>query len=67
VPKWLKEKLEKYGLDVADIIRKRLLEEVEKIEREEIEKQLEFLKKRLKDRIDPYELARIIDEERKGR
>ena len=67
VPKWLKEKLEKYGLDVADIIRKRLLEEVEKIEREEIEKQLEFLKKRLKNRIDPYELARIIDEERKGR
>jgi len=67
VPKWLKEKLEKYGLNVADIVKKRLLEEVEKIEREEIEKQLEFLKKRLKDRIDPYELARIIDEERKGR
>ena len=67
VPKWLKEKLEKYGLNVADIVKKRLLEEVEKIEREEIEKQLEFLKKRLKNRIDPYELARIIDEERKGR
>ena len=66
VPKWLKEKLEKYGLNVADIIRKRLLEEVEKIEREEIEKQLEFLKKRLKNRINSYELARIIDEERKG-
>jgi len=67
VPKWLKEKLEKYGLNIADIIRKRLLEEVEKIEREELEKQLEFLKKRLKNRIDPYELARIIDEERKER
>ena len=66
VPKWLKEKLEKYGLNVADIIRKRLLEEVEKIEQEEIEKQLEFLKKRLKNRINSYELARIIDEERKG-
>jgi len=49
------------------MIRRRLLEEVEKIEREEIEKQLEFLKKRLKNRIDPYELAGIIDEERKGR
>jgi len=67
VPKWLKEKLERYGLNVADIIRKRLLEEVERIEREELEKELEFLKKRLKGRIDPYELARIIDEERKGR
>ena len=43
------------------------MEEVERIEREELEKELEFLKKRLKGRIDPYELARIIDEERKGR
>jgi len=67
VPKWLKEKLERYGLNVTDIIRKRLLEEVERIEREELEKELEFLKKRLKGRIDPYELARIIDEERKGK
>ena len=67
VPKWLKEKLERYCLNVADIIRKRLLEEVERIEREELEKELEFLKKRLKGRIDPHDLARIIDEERKGR
>ena len=67
VPKWLKEKLERYGLNVADIIRRRLLEEVERIEREELEKELEFLRKSLKGRIDPYELARIIDEERKGR
>ena len=67
VPKWLKEKLEKYSLNIADITRKKLLGEVEKIEREELEKQLEFLRKRLKGRIDPYELARIIGEERKGR
>jgi len=67
VPKWIKEKLERYGLNIADIIRKRLLEEIERIEREELETQLEFLKEKLESRIDPYELARIIDEERKGR
>ena len=67
VPKWLKEKLERYGLNVADIVRKRLLEEVERIEREELEKELEFLRRRLGGRIDPYELAGMIDEERKGR
>ncbi len=44
-----------------------MLEEVEKMEREELEKELEFLKKRLRGRVDPYELARMIDEERKGR
>ena len=67
VPKWLKEKLEMYGVNIADVIRKKLLEELEKIEEEELEKQLEFLKKSLEKRLDPYELAKIIDEERKKR
>ncbi len=67
VPKWLKEKLEKYGINIAEVVRKSLLEEVEKVELEEIEKQLDILRERLKNKIDPYELARIIDEERKER
>lgn len=67
VPKWLKKKLEKYGVDVAEVVRRRLLEEVERIEREEVEKQLDLLRARLSGRIDPHELARVIDEERKGR
>lgn len=67
IPRWLKEKLEKYGVDVASIVRRRLMEEVERIEREELEKQLDLLKERLGGRIDPCELARIVDEERKGR
>lgn len=67
VPKWLKEKLEKYRINIAEVVRKSLLKEVEKIELEEIEKQLDSLKERLKNKIDPYELARIIDEERKER
>ncbi|MEL9940854.1 MAG: hypothetical protein QW348_08455 [Ignisphaera sp.] len=64
VPKWVKEKLDRYGIDVAELVRKKLLEEVERIELEEIEKQLDVLRERLKNKIDPYELVRIVDEER---
>ena len=67
IPRWVKEKLEKYGIDIPSLIKKRLLEEIERIEREELEKHLDILKEKLKDRIDPYELAKIIDEERKRR
>ena len=67
VPKWLKEKLEKYGINIAEVVRRSLMEEVEKVELEEIEKQLDILRERLKNKIDPYELAGIIDEERKER
>ncbi len=67
VPKWLKEKLEKYKVNVAEVIRRSLIQEIERIEREELEKVLDYLKESLRNRIDPYELARIIDEDRKGR
>jgi len=67
VPKWLKEKLEKYKVNVAEVIRRSLIQEIERIEMEELEKALDYLKESLRNRIDPYELARIIDEDRKGR
>ena len=67
VPKWLKEKLEKYKVNVAEVIRRSLIQEIERIEMEELEKVLDHLKESLKNKIDPYELARIIDEDRKGR
>jgi len=67
VPKWLKEKLEKYKVNVAEVIRRSLIQEIERIEMEELEKVLDYLKESLRNRIDPYELARIIDEDRKGR
>ena len=67
VPRWLKEKLEKYGVNIAEVIRRSLLEEIKKIEQEEIEKQLDILGNKLRGKIDPYELSRIIDEGRKER
>ena len=67
VPKWLKEKLEKYGVNIAEVVRRSLLDEVERIEKEDVEKRLDILKDKLRNRIDPYELSRIIDEERRKR
>ncbi len=32
VPRWVKEKLEEYGVDIASIVRRKLIEEVEKLE-----------------------------------
>lgn len=67
VPKWVKEKLEKYGINVAEVVRRSLIEEIERAEMNEIERQLDALRERLRGKIDPYELAKIIDEERKER
>jgi len=67
IPRWLREKLEKYGVDVAEVIRRSLIEEVQRLELEEVEKQLDDLRERLKEKVDPYELARIVDEERRER
>jgi len=67
VPKWVKEKLEKYGINVAEVVRRSLIEEIERAEMNEIGRQLDALRERLRGKIDPYELAKIIDEERKER
>ncbi|MCE4613900.1 MAG: type II toxin-antitoxin system VapC family toxin [Desulfurococcales archaeon] len=49
------------------VIRESLLREVEKIELEDLEKQLDTIRDKLKGKIDPYEPANIIDDERKER
>jgi len=67
VPKWVKKKLEEYGINIADLVRKKLIEEINKIEEERLAIELEELKEKLENKIDPYELSKIIDEERKER
>jgi len=64
VPKHLKEKLERYGVDVPELIRSKLVEEVERIEREELRRLLDELKSRLQGKVDPYELSKLVEEER---
>jgi CO dehydrogenase/acetyl-CoA synthase delta subunit len=67
IPRWLKEKLEKYGINIPELIRRKLLEELERIETEDLERRLEELKVRLQGKIDVREFAEIIDEERRER
>jgi len=67
IPRWLKEKLERYGVNIAEVVRRSLAEEVERIEKREIMERLERLKRSLQGRIDPYELARLVEEERAER
>ncbi len=64
IPRWLKEKLEKYGINIPELIRRKSLEELERIESEDLERRLEELKVRLQGKIDVREFAEIIDEER---
>ena len=64
-PKWVKEKLEKHGINVAEAVRRGLIEEIERAEMNEIGRQLDASRERLRGRIDPYEFAEIIDEERR--
>ncbi len=48
IPRWLKEKLEKYGINIPELIRRKSLEELERIESEDLERRLEELKVRCK-------------------
>ncbi len=67
VPKQLKEKLEKYRVNIAEIVRKRLEEEVERLEVEELRRELEEIRVEIGAKIDPYELARLVEEDREER
>jgi len=67
VPKWVKERLREYGVDVSEVVRRALLEELRKLEEREIDEELERIKRKLIGRLDPEELSRIIDEERWAR
>lgn len=67
VPKWVKEKLREYGVDIAEVVRKALLEELRKLEEREIDEELERIRRKLFGKLDPEELSRIIDEERWAR
>ncbi|RLE48341.1 MAG: hypothetical protein DRJ31_07505 [Candidatus Methanomethylicota archaeon] len=64
IPKWVKEKLEKHGINISEVIKNKLLEEVEKLENNRLDASLEQLKTRFS-HIDLKELAKIIDESRK--
>ncbi len=67
VPKWVKKVLEEHRVDIAELVRKTLIEEAKRLEEESFWKELDRVAKILSEKIDPYELARLIDEDRRSR
>jgi len=67
IPRRLREKLGKRGVDVAEALRRSFLKGARRLELEEVGRQLDALRERLKGKVEPYEFARIVDEERKER
>ena len=67
VPRQLKEKLERYGVNVSELVKRKLAEEVERIEREEVRKLLDELRSTLQGRVDPRELSKLVEEGREER
>ena len=66
VPRRVKEVLEARGVDVEALVRRVLIEEAERLGGDdgELARLLDGLRERLGGRVDPEELARLVDEER---
>ncbi|MHA1631345.1 MAG: hypothetical protein ACTSXC_00800 [Candidatus Freyarchaeota archaeon] len=64
VPKEIKEKLEKYNVNVSETVRKFLSEYVSELEMRDLAERLEILRKRLGDKISPELIADLIRQDR---
>ncbi len=66
VPKRVKEILERHGVNIGELVRRLLIEEARRLEEEELWSSLEEVAAKARDRIEPREWARVIDEERRS-
>ena len=64
VPRDLKEKIEKYGINVSSVVRDFLEKYVEDLELKELSNRLENLRAHLAGRIDPKLIADLVREDR---
>ena len=64
IPRWVKERLERFGVDIADAVRKSLIQLADELERRDLEEKLELLRN-VGEKIDLRELSKLIDEERR--
>ena len=64
VPRDLKEKIERYGINVSSVVRDFLEKYVEELELKELSSRLEGLKVRLAGKIDPKLIADLVREDR---
>jgi len=67
VPKEIKEKLEKYNVNVSETVRKLLSEYLAELELKGLADRLELLRERLGDKIDPKLVAELVREDREIR
>jgi len=67
VAREVKEKLEKYNINVSETIRKLLDKYLAELESRDLEERLELIKERLGGRIDPKLVAKLVREDREKR
>jgi predicted DNA-binding protein len=64
VAKEVKEKLEKYNINVSETVRELLDKYISELESRDLAERLELLKKRLSGKIDPKLVAKLVREDR---
>lgn len=67
VAREIKEKLEKYNVNVSETVRKLLDRYLVELELKDLAERLELLKERLSDKIDPRLVAKLVREDREKR
>ena len=67
IPKRVKEVLDRHGINISEFVKKLLVEEARRLEEEELWENLEEIVEKMRDKFDPLEWARIVDEDRRLR
>ena len=67
VAREIKEKLEKYNVNVSETMRNLLVKYIVELELKDLAERLELLKGRLSGKIDPKLVAKLVREDRKIR
>ncbi|MBC7129911.1 hypothetical protein H5T51_01655 [Candidatus Bathyarchaeota archaeon] len=62
----IKEKLEKYNVNISETVRKLLDKYLAELEMKDLEERLERLKERLSNKIDPKLVAKLVREDREA-
>ena len=60
----IKEKLEKYNVNISETVRKLLNEYLAELESRDLKEKLERVRERLSDKIDPKFIAKLVREDK---
>ena len=63
----IKEKLEKYNVNVSETVRKLLDKYLAELELKDLEEKLDQIRERLSDKMDPQLVAKLVREDRETR